>query len=176
MSNYRRNRVAGGTYFFTVNLLDRKKTLLVDHVNELRHAIYKTRKHKPFHIDGWVILPEHMHCIWTLPEGDDDYSGRWRAIKKVFSKSLPKTEYRSKIKEKRNERGIWQHRFWEHTIRDELDYQTHMDYLHFNPVKHGLVKNVHEWEYSTFHHLVKKGTYPANWSGEDIELITGERQ
>jgi putative transposase len=160
MSNYRRNHVAGGTYFFTVNLLERKKTLLVDHIDELRHAIDKARNNKPFHIDGWVILPDHMHCIWTLPEGDDDYSGRWRSIKKEFSKSLPKTEHLSKIKVKRNERGIWQHRFWEHTIRDDRDYQTHMDYLHFNPVKHGLVESAQEWEYSTFHHLVKKRRIP----------------
>ena len=163
MSNYRRNRVVGGTYFFTVNLLERKKTLLVDHIDELRNAISKVRKQKPFHIDAWVILPEHMHCIWTLPKGDDDYSSRWRAIKTTFSKSLPKTEHLSKTKVNRNERGIWQHRFWEHTIRDDRDYQTHMDYLHFNPVKHGLVNNVREWEYSTFHHLVKKGIYPENW-------------
>jgi putative transposase len=175
MSNYRRNRVAGGTYFFTVNLLERKKTLLVDHIDELRCAITKTRNHKPFHIDGWVILPDHMHCIWTLPKGDDDYSGRWRAIKTTFSKSISKKEYQSKTRIGRNERGIWQRRFWEHTIRDEVDYQNHMDYLHFNPVKHGMVNTVQEWEYSTFHHLVKKDVYPENWGGKDIEIITGER-
>ncbi len=175
MSNYRRNRVAGGTYFFTVNLLERKKTLLVDHIDELHHAIAKTRNNKPFHIDGWVILPDHMHCIWTLPEGDDDYSGRWRNLKTIFSKSISKTEYQSKIRIDRNERGIWQRRFWEHTIRDEVDYQNHMDYLHFNPVKHGLIKSVQEWEYSTFHHLVKKGIYPENWGGINIDLPTGER-
>ncbi len=175
MSNYRWNCVAGGTYFFTVNLLERKKTLLVDHIDELRLAITKTQNNKPFHIDGWVILPDHMHCIWTLPKGDDDYSGRWRAIKKEFSKSLPKIERLSKTKVKRNERGIWQHQFWEHTIRDDRDYQAHMDYLHFNPVKHGLVGSVKEWKYSTFHHLVKKGVHPENWGGENIELKTGER-
>jgi len=85
MSNYRRNRISGGTYFFTVNLLERKKTLLVDHIDELRHAINKARTRKPFHIDGWVILPDHMHCIWTLPKGDDDYSGRWRADSLVIN-------------------------------------------------------------------------------------------
>jgi putative transposase len=110
-----------------------------------------------------------------LPKGDDDYSGRWRAIKTTFSKSLPKTERLSKTKVKRNERGIWQHRFWEHTIHDDRDYQAHMDYLHFNPVKHGFVGSVQEWEYSTFHHLVKKGVYPKNWASEDIKITTGER-
>ena len=165
----------GGTYFFTVNLLERKNTLLVDHIDKLRLATAKTKKDRPFHIDGWVILPEHMHCIWTLPKGDYDYSGRWRAIKTIFSKSIPKTEYQSKTRISRNERGIWQRRFWEHAIRDERDYQNHMDYLHFNPVKHGLVKNVHEWEYSTFHSLVEKGMYSKNWAGTDIEIETGER-
>lgn len=175
MSNYRRNRLLGGTYFFTVNLLERNKSLLVDHIDELRTAIRKTRRKKPFHIDAWIVLPEHMHCIWTLPENDADYSGRWREIKKAFSKSLPKQEYRSTTRIKRNERGIWQHRFWEHTISDEVDYQRHMDYLHFNPVKHGLVEAVHQWPYSTFHHLVKQGVYPEKW-GNDVILAVGERR
>ena len=142
MPNYIRNRVAGGTYFFTVNLLQRKKTLLVDHIDEFRDAVRKVRKVRPFYIDAWVVLPEHTHCIWTLPEEDSDYSGRWRDIKKAFSKSLPMLEYRSKTRIKRNERGIWQRRFWEHTIRNEQDYQRHMDYIHFNPVKHCLVQSV----------------------------------
>jgi len=159
MSNYRRNYISGGTYFFTVNILERKKSLLIDHIDELRSAIRVTKKNKPFHIDAWVILPDHMHCIWTLPKNDSDYSSRWREIKKTFSKSLPKIERRSKTRLKNKERGIWQRRFWEHTIRDELDYQRHMDYLHFNPVKHGLVDAVHKWQYSTFHHLVEQGVY-----------------
>jgi putative transposase len=106
---------------------------------------------------------------------DADYSGRWREIKKAFSKSLPSSEYRSEARIKRRERGIWQRRFWEHTIRDELDYQQHMDYIHFNPVKHGLVQSVGDWSYSTFSHLVKKGVYPATWGGENILLNAGER-
>ena len=174
MPNYRRNRVPGGTYFFTVNLLERRKRLLVDHIDELRTAIHKTRRKMPFHIDAWVVLPDHMHCILTLPEGDDNYSNRWRAIKKEFSKSIPASEKRSAVRIKRNERGIWQRRFWEHTIRDELDYNRHMDYIHFNPVKHGLVSCVKEWPYSTFQHLVKLGVYPLEW-GEDVFLDTGER-
>lgn len=175
MSNYRRNRVSGGSYFFTVNILERKKSLLVDHIEELRQAIHLTKRKKPFHIDGWVILPDHMHCIWTLPNGDSDYSGRWREIKKSFSKSIPKTEYLSSTRLRRNERGIWQYRFWEHTIRDELDYQRHMDYLHYNPVKHGLVDKVQQWPFSTFHHLVEQGVYPQEW-GNDIALNAGERR
>ena len=111
MSNYRRNRVSGRTYFFTVNLFERRKQLLVDHIDELRIAIRKTRQTRPFHIDAWVVLPDHMHCLWTLPDDDDDFSSRWRAIKKDFSKSIPKIEYRSTVRIKRHERGIWQRRF-----------------------------------------------------------------
>ncbi|HID83110.1 MAG TPA: transposase [Chromatiales bacterium] len=174
MSNYRRNRVPGGTYFFTVNLLERRKQILVDHIDALRTAIRKTRRKAPFHIDAWVILPDHMHCIWTLPEGDAKYSDRWRAIKKYFTKSIPDSEYRSEVRIKRNERGIWQRRFWEHTIRDDLDYKRHMDYIHFNPVKHGLVKSVKDWPHSTFHRLVERGIYLPEW-GEDVSLNVGER-
>ena len=175
MPNYRRNFVSGGTYFFTVNLLNRNESLLVDHIDALRSAVASVKTNKPFSIDGWVVLPDHMHCIWTLPENDLDYSGRWREIKKAFTKLLPKEEYRSQSHIKNNERGIWQRRFWEHTIRDELDYQRHMDYLHYNPVKHGYVKAVHQWEYSSFHRLVENDIYPNDW-GNNIELNVGERQ
>ena len=156
MPNYRRNRIPGGTYFFTVNLLERKSHLLVEHIDELRTAVHTTRQKHSFHIDAWVVLPDHLHCIWTLPVSDDDFSNRWRAIKKAFTKSIPKTEYRSKSRRKRNERGIWQRRFWEHTIWNDEDYAAHMDYIHYNPVKHGWVNTVREWPFSTFHYLVKK--------------------
>ncbi len=174
MSNYRRNKVEGGTYFFTVNLWDRKQNLLVEHIELLLNAIRKTKRKKAFHIDAWVVLPDHMHCIWTLRENDADYSGRWREIKKSFTKALPNTEYRSASRLRNKERGIWQRRFWEHTIRNDLDYQHHMDYLHFNPVKHGYVETVEQWEYSSFHHLVEQGVYDKHW-GNDISLVVGER-
>ena len=171
MPNYRRNRQPGGTYFFTANLLDRKSQWLVTHIDELRAAVRKTRQLYPFHIDAWVVLPEHMHCIWTLPEGDTDYSNRWRLIKKTFSKSIPKTEYRSANRIKRHERGIWQRRFLEHTIHNDADYAAHMDYIHYNPVKHGWVKSVKDWPYSTFHQMVEKGIYPEDWAGCSMEEI-----
>ncbi len=174
MSHYRRNRVAGGSYFFTVNLLERDKKLLTEHIDALRDVIRITRQKMPFHIDAWVVLPDHMHCIWTLPEGDSDYSKRWQTLKKHFSKSLAKSEYRSAARIKQNERGIWQRRFWEHTLRDELDYQRHMDYIHFNPVKHDHVAKVRDWPYSTFHRLVEQDIYPMDW-GEDVSLEVGER-
>ena len=125
------------------------------HVIYSPHAKLPTQSHS-FHIDAWVVLPDHLHCIWTLPVSDDDFSNRWRAIKKAFTKSIPKTEYRSKSRRKRNERGIWQRRFWEHTIWNDEDYAAHMDYIHYNPVKHGWVNTVREWPFSTFHYLVKK--------------------
>ena len=140
MPNYRRNRQPGGTYFFTANLLDRKSQGLVTHIDELRAAVRKTRQLYSFYIDAWVVLPEHLHCIWTLPAHDDDYSSRWQAIKKAFSKSIQETEYRSETKRKRHERGIWQRRFWEHAITDDRDYAAHIDYIHYNPVKHGWAK------------------------------------
>ncbi len=158
-----------------MNLEDRRQSLLIDYIDELRASITKTRKKMPFHIDAWVILPDHMHCIWTLPENDDNYSSRWQAIKKAFSKTIPVQENRSTARIKRNERGVWQRRFWEHTIRDELDYNRHMDYIHYNPVKHSLVSRVRDWPYSTFHNLCVDGIYSVEW-GENIALDAGERR
>jgi putative transposase len=150
MPDYRRNRVPGGTFFFTVNLLDRRSNLLVARIDAVRDAVRQVRARAPFHIDAWVVLPDHMHCLWTLPQGDADFPGRWRAIKTTFAKSLPIGEPRSPIMTSRGERGIWQQRYWEHTIRDDRDFATHMDYTHFNPVKHGLVAHPADWPYSSF--------------------------
>jgi len=177
MPEYRRNRVPGGTYFFTVNLLDRRSHLLVMHIERLRVAVRKVRAKSPFHIDAWVVLPDHLHCLWTLPVNDADFSGRWRAIKIAFSKSLPPTEHRSAVRILRGERGIWQRRFWEHTIRDDRDYAVHMDYIHFNPVKHGLVHCVADWPLSSFHRCVASGLYPSDWLGNAVEPAEpGERR
>jgi putative transposase len=176
MTNYRRNRVPGGTYFFTVNLLDRRSDLLVEHIQDLRSAVRHVRAQAPFHIDAWVVLPEHMHCVWTLPEGDTDFSGRWRTIKGAFSKSLPTGELRSASRAGKGERGIWQRRFWEHTIRDDRDYAAHVDYVHFNPVKHGLVSALQDWPYSSFHRHVGLGMYPASWADGTTDVVeAGER-
>ena len=151
MPNYRRAFVSGGSYFFTVNLLDRNSRLLVERIDSLRAAVRETRLRFPFEIDAMVILPDHIHAIWTLPDDDSDFSVRWRWIKIRFSKSIPKSETLSSVREARGERGIWQRRYWEHLIRDERDLQNHVDYCWFNPVKHGHVKNVEDWPYSTFH-------------------------
>ncbi len=175
MPDYRRNRVPGGTYFFTVNLLDRSSSLLVEHIAIFREAVRHVRAKRPFHIDAWVVLPDHTHCIWTLPPGDADYSARWKAIKITFAKGLPRTERMSAVRVRNGERGIWQRRFWEHTIRDERDDAAHVDYVHINPFKHGLVKQVSEWPYSSFHRLVAAGVYPGDWAGEVGVLPAGER-
>src|SRR5215469_16062723 len=157
MPNYRRLRVPGGTYFFTVNLLDRKSDLLVRKIELLREVVKKVRHDKPFHIDAWVVLPDHFHCVWTLPQGDADYATRWKNIKTMFSKQIPTTEITSGVRTRLHERGIWQRRYWKHTIRDDRDYAAHVDYCHINPLKHGLVAAVRDWPFSTFHGYVQAG-------------------
>jgi putative transposase len=135
----------------------------------LQDAVRRVRAKSPFRIEAWVVLPDHMHWLWTLPEGDGDFPGRWRAIKIAFSKALPIEEYRSATQTARRERGIWQRRYWEHTIRDEGDFAAHADYIHFNPVKHGLVAHPADWPHSSFHHYIARGHYPASWAGSDCE-------
>ena len=176
MTKYRRNRVEGGTYFFTVTLRDRSSSLLVKHVDLLRAAVRDVKARRPFQIDAWVVLPEHMHCVWTLPERDKDYSTRWKEIKTLFSKSLAKIEFRDPVRIKKGERGIWQRRFWEHTIRDMDDFARHVDYIHLNPCKHGLVKRVRDWPYSSFHRYVNAGIYSEDWLGDEMNVETGERR
>jgi putative transposase len=177
MPDYRRNRVPGGTYFFTVNLLERSNALLVSRVDALRDAIRKVRAARPFHIDAWVVLPDHMHAVWTLPPEDTDYSARWKAIKIAFAKAIPKTESLSPVRTAKGERGIWQRRFWEHTIRDEQDYAAHVDYIHINPVKHGLASCVADWPYSSFHRWVAQGAYSSDWAGQGVaDVAAGERR
>lgn len=150
MSNYRRVRIPGGTYFFTVNLQQRDRLLLVEHIEHLRCAFRTARVERPFEIIAAVVLPDHMHCIWRLPEGDADYATRWRHIKSLFSRSLAVAGSASR-RANRCERGIWQRRFWEHCIRDERDLLAHIEYVHFNPVKHGYVDDSRKWPYSTIH-------------------------
>ena len=168
MSQYRRNIIKGGTYFFTVDLLERKLSLLTDNVDILRESVFKVKCKRPFEIVAWVVLPEHLHAMWTLPDGDADYSSRWREIKKAFVKRLPKEEDLSTTRLKNGERGIWQRRFWEHTITSELDYQNHVDYIYLNPLKHGLVNQVKDWPYSSFHRDVARGLYEFDWCGTSI--------
>jgi putative transposase len=166
MTSYRRNFVAGGSFFFTVNLADRRLSLLTEHVDELRAAFRETRQRHPFTTDAIVVLPDHLHVVWTLPKGDANFATRWRLIKSTFSRSIPAGESISNSRLIKGERGIWQRRFWEHTIRDEDDSARHVDYIHINPVKHGLVTRVQDWPYSSFHRMVKLGVYPEDWAGD----------
>jgi putative transposase len=164
MPNYRRNRVAGGCYFFTVNLLDRRSDLLVTEIDALRGAVRETRRAKPFHIDAFVVLPDHLHCMWTLPPGDADFPIRWRTIKALFSRRVAHPRFRRPSFVRKREAGVWQRRYWEHTIRDDADYAAHMDYIHFNPVKHGLAADPAAWPFSSFLTCVAKGVYPDGWA------------
>ncbi len=168
MPNYRRLWYPGGTYFFTVTLLERRNNdLLVRHIDVLRQAVREVKRTHPFTIHGWVVLPDHLHCVLELPESDHDFALRWRLIKMVFSKRVPKGEHISASRTKRQERGLWQRRYWEHLIRDEADFAAHMDYVHINPLKHGLVARIADWPYSTFHRLVAAGVYPVDWAGDE---------
>ena len=172
MPNYRRAWRLGGTWFFTVNLLEcHGNDRLIRHIDLLRQAVRVVKRSHPFGIYAWVVLPDHLHCVIELPEGDSDFALRWRLIKLLFSRALPKTERLSAVRQRRGERGIWQRRYWEHLIRDERDFAAHMDYVHINPLKHGLVRAVRDWPYSTFHRLVAAGVYPTNWA-DDREALT----
>jgi putative transposase len=166
MPNYRRAFVPGGSWFFTVNLLDRRRRLLSDHIEVLREATRNTRARHPFTIDAMVVLPDHIHAVWTLPFGDADFSLRWRLIKIEFAKAIPKTERRSQVRIARAERGIWQRRFWEHLIRDEEDFRRHVEYCYINPLKHGLVTRVCDSPYSSFHRDVRAELFPLDWAGD----------
>jgi putative transposase len=168
MTNYRRNFLAGGSFFFTVNLAERRLRLLTDHVGTLRTAFRQTRRRHSFTIAAIVVLPDHLHTIWTLPEGDADFSTRWRLIKSAFSRNLAAGERISQSRAAKGERGIWQRRYWEHTIRDDDDFAHHVDYIHINPVKHGFVARVRDWPYSSFHRMVKLGVYPRDWADDVV--------
>ena len=166
MPNYRRIWCPGGTYFFTHALRVRHgNDLLVRNIGVLREAVRIVRRSHPFQIHGWVVLPDHLHCLIELPQGETDFALRWRLIKMLFSRDVPAEEWRSKILLRRRERGIWQRRYWEHLIRDDEDFCRHLDYIHINPLKHGLVQRVSDWPYSTFHRDVESGRYPLDWAG-----------
>ena len=165
MVRYRRNRLEGGKSFFTLTLADRRSTVLVDQIGALRAAFRATRQERPFGLNAVVILPDHLHAILTLPDGDADFPGRWRRIKGHFSTNL--LDAGIEIRRHPNgELALWQPRYWEHTIRDDNDFARHVDYIHFNPVKHGTVKRARDWPFSSFHLYVRRGTLPEDWAGE----------
>lgn len=149
MSSYLRPSRPGALIFFTVALADRGSRLLVDEIDRLRAAVQVTRAERPFGIEAWVVLPDHLHCIWRLPQADADYGTRWRLIKARFPQGVPMGA-RRESHVRRQERGVWQRRFWEHHIRDEADFAAHMRYCWWNPVKHGLAARPEEWPYSSY--------------------------
>jgi len=164
MPRYIRAHIPGGSFFFTLILLDRRRHLLTEHIELLRTAFRDVRQKRPFQIDAIVLLPDHLHCVWTLPPDDADYSTRWRLVKTAFARGIAPGETLSARRQRTGERGIWQRRYWEHAIRDESDFERHVDYIHYNPVKHGHVERVAEWPHSSFHRYVRRGVYPADWA------------
>lgn len=169
MPEYRRANIPGATYFFTVATYRRQALLTDPRCREsLRNAIDKVRLEMPFEIVAWVLMPDHLHTVWELPKNDKDFSIRWSLIKQHVTRDcelwLPGLGLTAS-RDKRGEGSLWQRRFWEHLIRDETDLSRHLDYIHYNPVKHGYVANVVDWPYSSFHRYVKAGTYPENWGG-----------
>jgi putative transposase len=175
MVQYRRNFLPGGTFFFTVTLADRRSSALVDHIGLLRGAFRTTRHERPFTIDAIVVLPDHLHIVMNLPPNDGDFSGRWKRLKSLFTRYVVARGLETQPN-RRGEYTLWQRRFWEHTIRDETDLIRHIDYIHYNPVKHGLVRQVSEWPHSSFHRYVKLGVLPKDWGGiVESKMRFGER-
>ncbi|MET0857728.1 MAG: transposase [Telluria sp.] len=155
MNDYRHNRVPGGTFFFTVRLLERGSTLLTDHFSAFGEAMRQARTRRPFHVDAWVVLPDHAHAIWTLPPGDHDCASRWRAVKIAFSKALRKSHAPSGSL-------IWAPHYQDHRIADESDYSRLVDYVHANPMRHGLCAQAADWQWSSLHRFIASGLAAAD--------------
>ena len=175
MVSYRRNHVAGGTYFFTANLRDRRQLLLVDHVDAFREVLRGVRREIPFTINAMVILPDHWHAVWTLPDGDDSYARRIRLIKSRFTRALLAAGV-PLSKDGRGDFDLWQKRYWEHKICDDRDFEAHVNYVHINPVKHGYVKRAIDWPHSTLHRYVRDGVLSADWACGEDKGVFGERR
>lgn len=168
MSWYRRQYIPGGTHFFTLVTAGRYPLFQnPGMIHHLRCAFQAVRRNWPFTIEAIVVLPDHLHAIWTLPKGDIDYSTRWRLIKARLSHQVPEGITTSVSKRRRGEKGLWQRRFWEHTIRDDEDLRRHAEYIHYNPVKHGLVKRPIDWPWSSFHREVQLNRYPPDWGASN---------
>jgi putative transposase len=168
-------RAKGTVFFFTVVLAQRPNSLLIDEINRLRHIYRIVQQRHPFETIAICILPDHIHALWALPEGDANFATRWSSIKSGFSRGLD-AQTRSPSKVTKREKGIWQRRYWEHAIRDEADFERHVDYIHFNPVKHGYVTRVADWPHSSFHRYVERGVLAEDWGGDlrDIQGSFGE--
>jgi putative transposase len=172
MPRYRRATIKGGSFFFTVALADRSSDALVRHIDLFRDAYAFAQRGHPFETVAICILPDHLHAVWTLPDDDADFPTRWSLIKARFSRGLPAARSRSPSKIAKRDKGIWQRRYWEHAIRDDTDLERHVDYVHFNPVKHQLVSRVCDWPHSSFHRFVARGVLPLDWGG-DLGALPG---
>jgi putative transposase len=173
MVQYRRSRVAGGTFFFTVNLHDRRRTWLVEHADALRTIVRNVQTESPLVIDARVVLPDHWHAVWTLPPDDAAYARRIQSIKARFTLHLVRAGI-NLVKDARGEYRLWQRRFWEHPIRDDPDFEAHVNYVHINPVKHGHVARAIDWPHSTLHRYVKHGLLALDWACASPEGAFGE--
>jgi putative transposase len=169
MPNYRRALAKGGVFFFTVVLADRSSKLLVEEIDRLRRAYRVVHGHRPFETIAICVLPDHIHALWAMPDHDADFSTRWNLIKSGFSRGLD-ARPRSRSKVTKREKGIWQRRYWEHAIRDDTDLERHVDYIHFNPVKHGYVTRVSDWPHSSFHRHVERGLLAEDRGGDMREI------
>ncbi|HEX9454582.1 MAG TPA: transposase [Candidatus Binatia bacterium] len=170
MPNYRRANIPGGRYFFTVKTFGRQSILTHERYRTaLRQAIAEIRSTHPFDTIAWVLLPDHLHAIWRMPDNDADFSLRWSLIKQRVTRQYDdQLAALTQSRMKRREGTLWQRRFWEHTIRDETDLRHHIDYIHYNPVKHGYVTRVLDWPFSTFHRYVSQGIYPSDWAQGEV--------
>ena len=169
---YRRDRHPGGMWFFTLNLQDRRSDLLVRHVAILRAAARKVIRDHPFTIEAMVVLPDHLHALWRLPDGDNDYAMRWRLIKSGFSRRLEPGHSAGYRRGTKRERTVWQRRYWEHRIRNDHDYARHIDYIHLNPVKHGYTDQPSDWPWSSIHRFIRNGSIAADW-GANADIPVG---
>ena len=174
MTAYRRLRCPGGSYFFTLALADRGAAHLTRHISDLRCAYAQTLADHPVRTDAIVVLPDHLHAVWTLPPGDSDFSTRWRLIKSRFARRTGLFGPRSASKRAKAERGVWQRRFWEHAIRDEADMTLHLRYCWLNPVKHGLADRAAQWPWSSIHRDIKRGYVDPEIAGFAPDGTFGE--
>jgi putative transposase len=172
---YRRANTPGAIYFFTLNAADRSGQLLTDHIDALRDGFRAVRRSRPFVLDAICVLPDHLHLLMTLPREDADFATRIMLIKQGFSRRIPPGERISASRASKGERGLWQRRYWEHLIRDDTDFERHVDYIQFNPVKHGWAKRAADWPHSSIHRFIREGVVDASWACVgDMGIDAGE--
>jgi len=172
---YRRANTPGATYFFTLNAADRSGHLLTDHIDVLRESFRTVRNSRPFVLDAICVLPDHLHLLMTLPREDADFPTRLMLVKQGFSRRVPAGERINSSRALKGERALWQRRYWEHLIRDDADFERHVDYIHFNPVKHGWVQRAADWPHSSIHRFIREGVIDASWASVSAtEVNAGE--